>query len=189
MRRYRILALAPPLFAAAPLASDPVAALAGRYSQHFRNGTVDGAHYWSDDVVEIVPIDRRHAYVRVSTNFFNGHVCGLSGIAAAEGKALVYRDPAPADPAGARCVLTLRRSGPNLRFDDGDGGCKGYCGARGGFADATLPWPSRRPITYLARLKASRAYREAVAAWRAGRYGERKPAPLSWLKTGQKRWD
>ena len=160
-----MLLLAPLLFAAAPVADDPVAALAGRYSQHFRNGTVDGETYWSDDVVEIVPVDARHAYVRASTNFFNGHSCDISGIARAEGEALVYHDPGPPGPFGTRCVLTLHRSGRNLHFDDGDGGCKGYCGARGSFADATMPWASKRPIRYLQRLKASQAYRNAMAEW------------------------
>lgn len=169
MHRHRILGLVPLLFAAAPMADDPVADMAGRYAQHFRNGTVDGESYWSDDVVEIVPVDARHAYVRVATNFFNGHSCDISGIAMAEGKALVYRDPGPPGPFGTRCVLTIHRAGRNLHFDDGDGGCKGYCGARGGFADATLPWASKRPITYLQRLKASRAYRNAVTEWQTGR--------------------
>ena len=169
MHRHRILALVPLLSAAAPVVYNPVAAMAGRYSQHFRNGTVEGERYWSDDVVEIVPVDTRHAYVRVVTNFFNGHVCSLSGIAQAEGEALVYRDLAPADSIGRRCVLTFRHAGRNLGFDDGDGGCKAYCGLRGGFNQSTLPWASKRPITYMARLKSSKVYRDALTEWKTGR--------------------
>lgn len=171
--RGRCLFLAlPALLAAGPAVPDPVDALAGRYSSHFRNGLVDGTSYWSDDILEIVPVDAAHAYVRVETNFFNGHMCSLNGVAAAEGNTLVYRDPAPADAYSPKCVLTVRRAGAMLSFDDGDGGCKRYCGARGGFGDMHLPWASRRPITYLGRLKASSQYRDALSRWRTG-----KPVP------------
>jgi len=169
MRRGGIVAILPALVAAVPVADDPVMALSGRYSQHFRNGDVSGRSFWSDDVFEIVPVDARHAYIRAEINFFNGHMCSLNGVATAEGKALVYRDPAPADAYTPQCVLTVRRDGQRLSFDDGDGGCKRYCGARGGFHDGELPWASKRPITYLARLKAARPYREAIAAWRTGK--------------------
>lgn len=172
MTPHRIVAVLPLLLAAAPVADDPVAQLAGRYSAHFRNGNVDGDSYWSDDVVEIVPVDRRHAYIRAETNFFNGHMCSLRGIAAAEGPALVYRDPAPADEYTPKCVFTVRRSGGTLSFDDGDGGCQRYCGARGGFRQGELAWSSKRPITYLDRLKASSEYRNALTEWRTG-----KPVP------------
>lgn len=153
------------LVAAGPTSVDPVKALAGRYSQHFQNGLVDGTSYWSDDVVEIVPVDARHAYVRVATEFYNGHSCSLAGVAKAEGDALVYREPKGGVTDGA-CTLTLRRAGAKLSFSDGDGGCKSYCGARGGMTGADLPWKSRRAITYVARLKASQTYREALREWR-----------------------
>lgn len=149
-------------------AYDPVTALAGRYSAHFRNGLIDGSSYWSDDVLEIVPVDARHAYVRAETSFFNGHSCSLRGVAAAEGDALVYRDPAPADDYNGKCVLTIRRAGATLAFDDGDGGCKRYCGARGSFHESRLAWASKRPIRYLARLRGSSEYRQAMVEWRTG---------------------
>ena len=160
-------ALAPPLLAAGPATRDPVRALAGRYSLHFANGAVDGSRGWSNDVVEIVPVDARHAYVRIETHFFNGHSCSLSGIARADRGTLVYREPATG-PAGGKCVMTLRRARDRLSFSDDDGACQSYCGSRGGFAAAGLPWISRRPITYLARLKASDRYRAAMTAWRTG---------------------
>ncbi|KQN26599.1 hypothetical protein ASE86_11000 [Sphingomonas sp. Leaf33] len=161
-------ALSPLLLAAGPAAPDPVRALAGRYSQHFQNGTVDGDTYWSDDVVEIVPVDARHAYVRIETNFFNGHSCSLSGVAAAERASIIYREPASGVTGGA-CVMTLRRRGAKLSFTDNNGGCQSYCGARGGFAGGELPWSSRRPIRYMARLKSSDTYRAALTEWRTGK--------------------
>jgi hypothetical protein len=157
------------LVAAGPATPDPVAALAGRYSAHFKNGTVDGSTYWSDDVVEVVPVDTHHAYIRVETNFYNGHSCAVAGVAEAVDSTLIYREPAPVDEYNAKCVLTLRRRGKDLSFTDNDGGCQHHCGARGGFRDATLPWASKRPITYLPRLRSSSTYRDALIEWRTGK--------------------
>ena len=153
---------------AATGASSPVTALAGRYSSHFRNGLVDGSRYWSDNVVEIVPVSANAAYVRAELQFYNGHMCSISGVASAEGDALVYRTPAPSG-TGKTCMLAVRHKGTSLQLDDGDGSCQEDCGARGSLSDETLPWKSRRPITYLARLKASAQYRDALARWRTGK--------------------
>ena len=77
------------LLGAAP--PSPVTAFAGRYSHHFENGLIGGSTYGSDHVVEIVPVDRRHAYVRAELQFYNGHSCSLAGVAASHGATLVYR--------------------------------------------------------------------------------------------------
>ena len=82
MRRAVALMAVLCLGAAAP-ASSPVRQLAGRYSEHFLNGMVDGSTYWADNIVEVVPVDATHAFVQLSLEFYNGHQCGLSGIATA----------------------------------------------------------------------------------------------------------
>jgi hypothetical protein len=153
---------------AAGAATDPVTTLAGRYSRGFDNAMVSGERYRSEDIVEIVPVDRRHAYLRMELQFFNGHSCSLVGIAQRQGDALVYAGP-PDDAFvhGKPCRLTVRRTGKALTWDDAGGTCRAHCGARGSLGDGDLPWASKRPIRYLARLKGSREYREAVAAWRA----------------------
>ncbi len=163
MRRAGALMAVACLGATAP-DSSPVDQLAGRYGRHFINGLMDGTRYWSDDVVEIVPVDARHAYARLRLEYGNGHQCALSGIVAVEGVSLVYHEPG--DGAGGHCRLSIRHDGAALRLDDGDRSCWAYCGARGTLSIISLPWKSRRPITYLPRLKASREYAEAVAAWR-----------------------
>jgi len=149
-------------------ASDPVTALAGRYERHFRNGMVDGSTHWSDNVVEIVPLDADHAYVRFSLQFYNDHSCGLAGVAHREGAALVY-EAAGDDAAPTRCRLVIRREGAKLAWSDGEGGCRAFCGVRGSLLHGDLPWQSRRPIRYMARLRASPRYRDAIAAWRGAR--------------------
>src|SRR5436190_18737451 len=65
--------------------------LAGVYKRSFANGTVDGDKYTSEDVLEIVPVGPRTAYVRARLQFYNGHSCSMYGIARAEGPRLVYR--------------------------------------------------------------------------------------------------
>jgi hypothetical protein len=157
------------LAAAAAAPASPVSDFAGRYSYHFQNGLVDGSSFWSDDVVEIVPVDATHAYVRAALNFYNGHTCGIAGIAEAARGTLVYHDTHPPFGSEPPCVLTVSRKGANLVLDDGDNGCKTYCGERGSFGNATLPWKSKRAITYMARLKGSDAYRDAIREWKTGK--------------------
>ncbi len=164
MWRAAALAAIVCLGAAAP-SSSKVDQLAGRYSRHFPNALMDGTRYWSDDVVEIVPVGARHAYMRIRLEYANGHQCGLSGVAVAEGPALVYREP-PEESDDGSCRLRIQRDGASLRLDDGGGSCSTYCGARGTLSGVTLPWRSKRPISYLPRLKASREYVDALAAWR-----------------------
>ena len=69
--------------------------LAGAYNFHHKIGI-----YYSpdkteivqvDDVLEIVKISDRDAYMRVHLRFDNGHICDFSAIGTLEGEALVYR--------------------------------------------------------------------------------------------------
>ncbi len=154
--------------AAAAVIPSTVAALAGRYDHSFPDQLVSGESYTGTDVVEIVPVDATHAYVRFSLDFYNGHSCSLSGVAEAQGDALVYQEPADkALPGEPPCRLAIRRKGRKLTWDDA-GSCKADCGARGSFSGGDLPWSSKRRITYLARLERSSDYRSALTEWRTG---------------------
>ncbi|HLZ78075.1 MAG TPA: hypothetical protein VKQ09_01945, partial [Sphingomonas sp.] len=82
MRRAVALMALACLGATAP-SSSPVDQLSGRYGQHFLNGMMDGSRYWADNIVEIVPVDARHAYARIQLELANGHQCALFGVAAA----------------------------------------------------------------------------------------------------------
>jgi hypothetical protein len=157
--------------AASAAAPSLVSSLAGRYSRHFKNGLVSGEQYQSDDVVEIVPVYAGHAYVRLSLQFYNGHSCGLWGIARAERDELVYREPASKQIGDRQCTISVRRRGDQLSWTDGNGSCSAYCGARGTLTDGGLPWASRRDITYLKRLRGSPEFRGAMSEWRSGGEG------------------
>jgi hypothetical protein len=172
--------------ATASLAADKAPdSLAGRYYRQFPNSFVSGEKYTGEDIVEIVPVGPGAAYVRIHLDYYNGHSCGIYGIAKAEAGALVYRevrDPsAVAD--GRQCVLTVSHSGKSLSIDDAEGSCRGYCGARGTLTQVTLPYASKRPIRYMARLKASDEFKAAQIEWRTGKpyepWKEIKPLPDS----------
>ncbi len=163
-----VLVVALAAVAAAP--ASPVTALAGRYSKHFQNGMVDGSKYWSDDVVEIVPVDATHAYFRADLQFFNGHECNISGIAKAGTGRLVYTEAKPSYDGGPTCKMTISIQGKSLLLDDGEGTCQAYCGARGSLSGFDfIPAASKRPITYMDRLKGSTEYKSAIDDWKSGK--------------------
>ena len=166
--RKAIILLGLAAVAAAP--ASPVSSLAGRYSKHFQNGMVDGSKFWSDDVVEIVPVDATHAYFRAELAFYNGHSCSIAGIAKTAGNKLIYSEKQPSYDGGSTCRLTITTKGKNLLLDDGEGSCQAYCGARGSLSGFDfIPLSSKRPIGYMARLKGSSQYKGAIDAWRSGK--------------------
>jgi hypothetical protein len=64
---------------------------------------------------------------------------------------------------GMTCEMNLVVKGGKLVFND-IGRCRDhFCGARGAFDGTAFPLTARRPIRYMARLKASREYRDALA--------------------------
>jgi hypothetical protein len=160
MRKTVLLLCAGLVLTAAGAAFDP-ARIAGRYGHHFLNGLVDGSHYWSDDVLEIVPLDARRAYFRAELQFYNGHQCSIFGIAHAEDDGLVYREP-ETNTDGGHCVLHIRETAGGVRLED-DQSCHDHCGARGTLNGIDFDRKSRRPITYMDRLKGSSEFRDGLA--------------------------
>jgi hypothetical protein len=91
-------------------------------------------------------------------------------VAKAAGGKLVYREKQPSYDGGPTCHLTITNKGKSLLLDDGDGSCQSYCGARGSLSGFDLiPLSSKRPISYMARLKGSGEYKQAIADWKAGK--------------------
>lgn len=150
---------------AAPLdAGEPVNldAIAGVYKHTFTNhSAVDGSAFKSEDILEIVKVSPTTAYIRTHLEFFNAHICDLSGIADVRGDQLVYDRMSGDDDQ--RCLFTITVSGDKLTFADPDGICRSStCGARGGYDDEGFPRKERRPIGYLAKLLASKEYQAAM---------------------------
>jgi hypothetical protein len=164
-----ILLLALPAVAAGP---GLPGVLAGVYKHRFANSDVQGEHYTSEDILEIVPVSADAAYFRLHLEFFNGHECGLDGVARQAGESLVYDGPADID--GRPCRLTLARRADGIHiFEDENGACRSQsCGMRGGYGyrsdnPADFTAAQRRTIRYLPRLLASEEYKSALAAYRA----------------------
>ncbi len=169
-----VTALTIPAFAHASETADPVKQFAGRFSKHFPNSDIDGHRYWSDNVVEIVPVSTNAAYFRIHLEFYNGHACSLSGVAQASGSGLRYQTVIPVYDFSSRgmkngqCVLQISKQDNHLLLKelDPDMGCKyNYCGTRGEFDGVTLPWKSHRSISYMQKLKTSNEYRDALKRW------------------------
>jgi hypothetical protein len=138
-----------------------------------RISTIEGVYKTNvpsagEDVIEIARYDASHIYVRADLHFApSGHVCWFYGIAGLENDKFVYRAPGPQTTRGSSCVLTVSTTATELVLTDvpapgGDQTCKDYCGLNGSLTDYRLKLSARRPIRYMARLKASREYAAAV---------------------------
>ncbi len=138
--------------------------LAGLYTHGFINRRIDGTKYWSDDVLEVVKLSPSTAYIRAHLQFFNGHQCGISGVAEVEGPSLIYREP------GTECELGLTIGGGKITFNDKDGHCREEsCGMRGMYTGQNFKLSTRRAITYMAKLLASFQYLAAIQEYQARR--------------------
>ena len=161
MKAFAALAIVVAASASLAASSNSIDDIAGVYKHQFQNGLVDGSKYTSEDILEIVKVSPAEAYIRAHLEFYNGHLCGVAGVARLEGDALVYR---PHDNIEGKCTLSLRRKGGRLVFEDPGDACKfDVCGARGAFNGQEFPLASRRPIRYMPRLLASREYAAAMA--------------------------
>jgi hypothetical protein len=156
---------------AAPATGTP-ALMAGVYKTRFKNGDVEGETYTSENILEIVPYKQNAAYFRLHLEFYNGHECGISGIADVIADRLVYRGKAPGEDSP--CILNLRRRPDGVHiWESSDGACRNStCGARGGYGfksdnPADFPAATQRQIRYLPRLLASSEYADAIKEYEA----------------------
>jgi hypothetical protein len=138
-----------------------VDAIAGVYKSQFKNASVGGETYQSEDILEIVKVSPTSAYVRAHYEFFNGHQCNINGVAKTEGNTLVYRGDT--DSQGRQCVLSVKVAGGKIALDDKDGVCgRETCGARGMYNGKSFALSKKRAIRYMDRLKKSDEYLDAL---------------------------
>lgn len=148
--------------------------MAGVYKHRFMSATITpdkgpgeaDVPYQAEDVIEIVPYDADHVYVRAHLDFYNGHSCNIAGMGRYQHGAFVYHDPERLLPEDPPCELKVGVEGGKLVLTDRDvpdgiSSCSAYCGVRGSLNYA-IGLDKRRPIRYLDRLKASREYRKAI---------------------------
>lgn len=145
--------------------------MAGVYKHRFMSGAVVPGKadepYQAEDVIEIVPYDADHVYLRVHLDFYNGHDCTIWGMARYEQGAFVYHGHEPEPEGSPQCALRVGIDKDRLRLTDRDGeqgasSCTlAYCGARGSL-NYDIGMDKRRDIRYMDRLKASRQYKQAL---------------------------
>lgn len=150
--------------------------MAGVYKHRFMSATITPGKapgeadvpYQAEDVIEIVPYDADHVYVRAHLDFYNGHMCDIAGMGRYEHGAFVYHDPAPSFVADAPpCALKVSVEHGELTLTDratpdAPASCRAYCGVRGALEYA-IGMDKRRTIRYLDRIKGSREYNKAIA--------------------------
>jgi hypothetical protein len=148
--------------AAAALAAAPLdlGMIAGEYSHRLTNGMNDGPSFTSTDILKVVRLSSRRAYVETHLNFFNNHECNFDKIMAVEGNDLVYKGP---NDDGDPCEMRLRFARGKITFKDRNNKCRiNTCGTRGNYNGTSFSLSSRRPVHDMARLRASDEYRDAM---------------------------
>lgn len=152
-----------------PTPSELMHEIDGVYKHRFTSTMVvpgkQDESYDAEDVIEVVPYDDNHLYLRAHLEFANGHVCDIAGMAGYEHGAFVYHDPTPPLPRERACALRLHVTDKKLvltdrETPDAEATCRAYCGAQGSL-DYEIGREERREIRYMARLKKSREYRKA----------------------------
>lgn len=141
------------LAACATATIDAMSGLTGTYTHRFRNGTVEGEGYWSEDRIDIARINATHAAVSIGLDFFNGHSCSLSGDATLEDGVLILPAP-PEDDGLPGCALRIERAGDAIILHDPENGCMmHHCGMRGSFEGAQIAYASRQPPPSVWRIR------------------------------------
>lgn len=147
------------------LASKAIGEMAGVYKQAFANGMVSGEQYRSEDVVEIMRYAPDAIYFRIHLEFFNGHSCGIYGVAKYEQGEFIYKNNDDLSKNKV-CTLRIRRENQWLKITDVDerasSTCRFYCGMRGSLSDYQINMEKKRKIKYLPLILKSRQYRAAV---------------------------
>ncbi len=147
-------------------ASQIIKKIEGVYKERFENALVSGEKYQSEDIIEIVPYSSDSIYFRISLQFYNGHSCGIYGIAKYNENAFIYKS---GDEQTEQRICTLKISADEnaLRITDrltptSASTCSAYCGARGSLGKYDVSLDNKRKIRYMPIILKSRQYTEAV---------------------------
>lgn len=118
-----------------------------------------------EDILEIVPVNKIAAYVKIRTYFTNAHKCSYEGVFEySESDELIAATKNY--PEADICVMKLDFSKGKLGFIEQSPttsfGCQSYCGSRGSLTATDFDYKLKRKIRYLSRLQKSNEYADAV---------------------------
>lgn len=147
--------------------SKAISAIEGVYKHSFTNELINGEQFRSEDVIELMRYSPETIYFRIRPNFFNGHSCGIYGIAEYHNGAFIYTKHDDTSTKLA-CTLTIRRQNKSLNITDVVGtesrsSCRLYCGMRGSLMNYDISMTKKRAIKYEPLIKKSRQFHAAVA--------------------------
>jgi hypothetical protein len=110
------------------------------------------------DVLEIVPYNKKAAYIRTKLFFNFGHSCDFSGFAIIEGNKLTSYD----NVFDSVCIMDLSVTKDKITLSDRYNTCRlKTCGVRGGYNQTEFLRTQKRKITYLDKLKNSSQFKTA----------------------------
>ena len=137
--------------------------VAGVYKDHFQNGDVDGDKFNSENILEVVPVDKNAAYVRMHLEFYNGAMEDFYGIAAFDGySSLIYDN---GEDGKDHCVVefTWSKDFVTTTFDiSKTPGCTYYTIPRGSIDGARFEMKRKKVIRYIQRIKNSKEFKKAM---------------------------
>ncbi|MES2906214.1 MAG: hypothetical protein V4691_04210 [Pseudomonadota bacterium] len=155
-----LIGLLLPLPAFASDGAADIKRLEGVYKTQFKSGLVDGTEYMAEDIFEFLHVRDNAAYFKLHLEFYNAHVCDLSGIAKHTGTkgSFIFKDGDAEDI----CILNIQAKDGQIVFSDNDSHCNKYCGARGSISGSGFPLNKKRKIRYMPLILKSEEYRGAV---------------------------
>lgn len=137
--------------------------VSGVYKDRFKNGDVAGNKFQSENILEIVKLSPDTTYFRTHLEFFNGHICGLWGVAERKDNALIYKST-----AHSSCEFKITFGKDKIALGDENGQCRqDTCGTRGGYDHITFDRDTGHAIRYMSTLRNSPQFKDALKEYDA----------------------
>lgn len=134
----------------------------GVYKHRWMNEAIHENKFPVEDIFEFVRVSDTSAYVNIVLNFYNGHMCGFSGIAEYKKNGVFLTQHTDKD-LGENCTFIISLKGDVINFKDPDYKCSNFsCGARGSLNGDFFNLKQRRKIRYLNLILKSKNYQNAL---------------------------
>jgi hypothetical protein len=135
----------------------------GVYREKTKIFAGDNQTFQGENILEIVKVDEKSAYIRVHLDAYNGHICSIFGVAELSDGHLKY-DSDDVD----NCTLEVNFSKENVTLIDRSYVCTyNYCGNGGSLDKIDFRVKSKRKIRYMSILKESPEYKSAIENYQA----------------------
>jgi hypothetical protein len=141
--------------------------VAGVYKEQIPRSLSAGEQQ-AENILEVVPVDDGHAYIRMQIDSYKGYMGAIYGVASFKGpKTLVYDN---GKSGGEKCSLQLNWSKKSVSIVTDfqkTPGCRDFHGTRGAADEISFLVARKRDIPDLPHLKDSREFHAAMDEYRA----------------------